>query len=387
MMLAAAAAALLAATLTGCGGEGKLLSGTAEATTGAAISGHVLGGQQPIVGARVYLYAAGTGGYGSPSRSLLAAPGYVTTDANGFLSITGDYTCGPGDQVYLLALGGDPGSGPNSAVGLMAALGSCSTLAANAATTFVFMDEVTTVAAVYALVDYMRGPTAGGAPASDNVGLARAFAQAAVLANTTTGLANTATANGRGAVPQAAINSLANSLAACINSSGACSALFSATTVAGMVPTNTVQAALNVARHPSSNAAAIYNLATPQAPFAPGLLSAPATWTLPVTFAGDVLTYHNDVARTGVQSGESVLTPAGVNAATFGWTTCGSGERSRMRSMRTTAARVPPHSGSGSSSRPVRSPPRRRTTAAAIPRPRPASSERPSSIGARERCT
>ena len=54
--------------LTGC----ELASSNAPtADPGLAIQGSVHGGQQPIVGARVYLLAAGTGGYGGQSSSLL----------------------------------------------------------------------------------------------------------------------------------------------------------------------------------------------------------------------------------------------------------------------------------------------------------------------------
>src|SRR5215475_10222586 len=77
--------------------------------SGMAIKGAVHGGQQPIVGAHVYLFAANTTGYGVPgiapsasnaSVSLLSAAStghsdsigaYVLTDGNGTFSITGDY--------------------------------------------------------------------------------------------------------------------------------------------------------------------------------------------------------------------------------------------------------------------------------------------------------
>src|SRR5258708_1362045 len=66
------------------------------------LTGSVHGGQQPIVGAHVYLFAANTTGYGQPSISLLNAAStgasdslgaYVTTDASGGFTITGDYAC------------------------------------------------------------------------------------------------------------------------------------------------------------------------------------------------------------------------------------------------------------------------------------------------------
>ena len=104
--------------------------------TGPAIRGKCHGGQQPIQGAHVYLFAAGTAGYGKPSVSLLnpAATGhsdaigaYVLSDANGAFTITGDYGCTSVDQVYVYALGGNPGAGTNLVAGLLAVLGQCPT--------------------------------------------------------------------------------------------------------------------------------------------------------------------------------------------------------------------------------------------------------------------
>ena len=96
------------------------------------------GGQQPIVGAHVYLYAANTGGYGGASMSLLTKRRrqgwqqnyYVTTQTGGTFNISPDYTCpGANTQVYLYAIGGDPTpSVPNAAAGLLAGLGSCDTV-------------------------------------------------------------------------------------------------------------------------------------------------------------------------------------------------------------------------------------------------------------------
>jgi hypothetical protein len=316
----AAALSVLTVALAGCAnGIGMGGSGTGSTPSPAVhVSGVLHGGQQPVNGSQVYLYAAGTASDGSASRSMLVVPGFVLSGTDGSFSITGKYTCQAGDQVYVLALGGDAGGGPNSAIAMMAALGPCSALTSN---TFISVNEVTTVAAVYALAPFMTGPTNVGAlPANANA-LAAAFASSRNMVDTTTGVAPAVSAVGSGIVPQAAINSLANSLAACINSAsggGSCSTLFTDATVSGSTPDNTVQATLNVAKNPTQNATNIYNLGSPQSPFQPSLQSAPASFALSVAFPSDVLTYFNNATRTGVQSSETILTPANVNSASFG---------------------------------------------------------------------
>jgi len=116
----------------------------------------------------------------------------------------------------------------------MAALGPCAALNGN---TFIIMNEVTTVAAAYALSGFttISGTTANvSAPANNNAatgtttaaaGLTHAFLNAANLANTRTGTANVNIVNNaaqasslNGIVPQAQINALANSLQSCVAS-------------------------------------------------------------------------------------------------------------------------------------------------------------------------
>jgi len=66
-----------------------LLSGCGFTTTessspspGLDIAGNVHGGQQPVVGAHVFLFAAGTGGYGNQVTSLLnIVPGQTLLDS------------------------------------------------------------------------------------------------------------------------------------------------------------------------------------------------------------------------------------------------------------------------------------------------------------------
>ena len=155
--------------LSGCS-----LSSTAHPApdAGLAIQGRVQGGQQPITGAHVYLFAANTTGYAGPgitasttnkSLSLLTTGStdsvgtYVTTDPNGNFTITGDYSCTPNTQVYIYALGGNPGltaGTNNTASGLLAALGNCPSAGNFLSTTpYVFVDEVSTIAAATLLPD------------------------------------------------------------------------------------------------------------------------------------------------------------------------------------------------------------------------------------------
>ena len=278
-------------------------------------SGSIHGGQQPIVGSRIALYAAGKSTIASQSRAMLSSP--VLSDVNGNFSLTGLYTCQPGDQVYLTATGGDSGSGPNTAIALMATLGPC---AAIQDSTFVNIDEVSTVASIFSIAPFMSDAQDIGADPANANALAAAFASTLTLADRASGLALPASA-GNGIVPYATINSLANSLAGCINSpqgSMPCSNLFTDTAISGNAPTDTLQATLNIALSPASNASAIFLLATPAAPFQPTLTSAPASYSITVQHPSDVLVYHNDIARTGVQPYEQTLTPTNVNPTLFG---------------------------------------------------------------------
>ena len=322
-LLCAVSGCAAALGLAGCGmGPGG--SATAPGTTAGAhltIGGVVHGGQQPVANTQIALYAAGKTGTASAARSMLTSS--VSTNANGGFSITGLYSCQPGDQVYLVASGGNAGSGNNAAIRMMAALGPCSTLLANAASTFINVDEVTTVGSVYALAPYMSGYGNVGSDAgtASTNSLAASFANTKATVNTTYGVA-LQTSLGNGIVPQKTINALANSLAACVNStasnSGVCSSLFADTTVTGSVPADTLQAALNLAHYPATNPAQVFDLASGTAPFQPTLTSAPSSFAIAVAHPSDVLTYHNNNSRNGAQTSETALTPVNVNSTSFG---------------------------------------------------------------------
>jgi len=130
------------------------------------IQGSVHGGQAPVSGAHIYLFAAGTGGYGTNATSLISstAPNafedddgnyYVVTDSNGNFALGGDYTCTEGTQVYMVAVGGNPGltgSVNNTAIVQMAGLAQCPAAGNLAAQVpYLVINEVTTVAFAYAM--------------------------------------------------------------------------------------------------------------------------------------------------------------------------------------------------------------------------------------------
>jgi uncharacterized repeat protein (TIGR03803 family) len=295
----------------GCG-TGSSFSSVPERplpTAGVGITGRIHGGQQPVSGAQVYLYAVGQGGFGGGAVSLLKSPGYVPTDGQGNFSITGDYTCPAGAYVYLLALGGNPGlaAGTNNMqLALASGVGACSALKSTSSFT---IDEVTTVATAFALAGFGTSEAQIGAPAND-VGLANAFGNISNLVDLSTGVALTTTPAGNGIVPQAELNSLADSLAACVNSTGVgapCSTLMTAAGVSagsGM-QIDTFQAALNIAHNPGNGVAAIFGLTTANTAFEPTLGQPPNDWTITVQYSGKV-----NPAQAGQQNSCSAVTPA-----------------------------------------------------------------------------
>jgi hypothetical protein len=195
---------LCAATfLTGCGFTADTIAPVAPSSKG--VHGKIMGGQQPVVGATVSVYALGVGG---ADAALLAS---TTSDQYGnFAFNTGqgnDYTCpagplqpevgggakakGPGTQaakvepkmipgklsfpegrpnltakarpkvlpdltvsyVYVTASGGDSGSGLNSSILLAAGMGACP----DALNEAVEINEVSTVVFANAMENYSLG--------------------------------------------------------------------------------------------------------------------------------------------------------------------------------------------------------------------------------------
>ena len=304
-VLAVLGAGVVASSLTGCSSSLAGSHGGTGGYEGQGFSGKALVGQQPLIGASVQLYSAGTSGNGSSGDALLSnAP---ITDSTGTFSVPAGYDCLSADsQIYLVARGGKPGSAAsadNDAIALLTALGACNEAASASP---VVINEVTTAAAVYALAQFLSAGGNLGASSTNTVGLKNAVATAQALANIFTGSSPAATFAANGSSPAPKIDTLANLLNSCASSTAggsACSGLFSATATSSGAPVNTLDAALNLVRNPAQNVAKLYALAKADSTFAPALAKQPSDWTLFINYTGGGM---NSPTSLGVASAGNV---------------------------------------------------------------------------------
>ena len=296
------AAAVL--TLAGC--TNATVAPTAKSVK---VTGAVHGGQQPVTGATLQLYAVGTGGDGSAATALILTPATTSdgsgnaTDGNGnaanalntlpagFFTLAGEFVCPVSNpEVYLVATGGNPGLAAgtnNQALTMMAALGPCNGLGSS---TNIFVDELTTVGSIAALYPFMSGYAAIGSGSSDATQLAAAFANVNEYVNTSTGTVPGPTLPASTYASSIEIQTLGDAISPCINSNGsttsgsACAALFADTTPSGgSKPTDTIGAVVTLLKNPTLNVCAIYGLVPTQPPYQPTLSACPASWSLPIS--------------------------------------------------------------------------------------------------------
>jgi hypothetical protein len=159
----------------------------------------------------------------------------------------------------MYGAGGNAGYGTNTAISDAVYVGPCGTINSQ---TFVYMDEVTTVALAYAVAGYATDiwhVSYSGSQAS-LTGIENAFANAFNLASSYSefGSAYPNIPSGNANVPQQTVDTIADAIAACINqTSGAdnCSTLFSAAPVNGngVAPTDTATAVINIAHNPANS--------------------------------------------------------------------------------------------------------------------------------------
>ncbi len=186
----------------------------------------------------------------------------------------------------------------------MTALGSCS----EPSSSTVVLNEITTSVSASALAPFAPDPLTGnkayeyiGTSSGNLTGLANAFATVNNLVDISTGKVRFTVPAGNASVPYVEINTLADGLDACAVTSGgvrgdgsACSHLFTATDVVNLgnaiVPTDTLQAAFNIAQHPVNNygyvldTTALYGLATPGSTFQPILAAQPSDWSISLNY-------------------------------------------------------------------------------------------------------
>jgi hypothetical protein len=303
-MIMATAAAGLALLMAGCStGGGLYTPATSPFPAGTKVTGRAMGGQNPVNGGVVQLYAVGTGANKSAATPLISSASTtrvggtgtypVVTDANGFFSITGDYDCTGNPQVYLTITYGKTipaATATNSYLGLMAALGSCTALQS---TTFINVNEVTTVAGGYVLAPFMGADYAHVSNPSSTA-VSNAMAMANNLADFSVGSvpgpvlpANTTV------TPAGLINSLANAISSCINSDPNTSATLCTTMMgfakdaSGNTPSDTITAVANIASNPGNNVSGIYNqIPSVGAPFgSPQLSTVPQDWSLSLKYS------------------------------------------------------------------------------------------------------
>lgn len=263
--------AVLPLLVAGCASR-SIPASTAQA---AHLTGKLHGGQQPVSGSTIQIFDASLGL--SSAIPLLSAT--VMSDSNGNFSVTGLYNCpNASDQVYLVARGGDSGSGVNNDLILMTALGSCGDLTA---ATVVQVNEVTTVATVYAYADSFD-PTSSLVGGYINGVTPNQYQRFLTLVDPTAGVA-LSTTNPDG---QLKLDALANSVSACVNSpsiSGVTQQCNDFITMAAPPAGYSAQdAAIGiylVATNPGYGAASIFNFAPTNPPFQPTLSSAPSDWS------------------------------------------------------------------------------------------------------------
>ena len=221
---------LLGGILLGCGGGGE--SGAApqpNAPNNSAISGTIMGGRQPIVGSKVYVFDASGNSNVAPMQIASA-----TTGSNGTFSIT-SFTTPPsnGDLIYVVALGGDAGGGTNANASLMSVAG---VWGSGGFANNVQVNELTTVASASQLVNVMAqvsctsiaGSTATSGTCPSIRGEAAYWsalvAAIANLVDVNTGQAAAALQTASNPSPAyssyTSLNLQASELANCINSSG-----------------------------------------------------------------------------------------------------------------------------------------------------------------------
>jgi hypothetical protein len=297
---------------------------------------------------------------------------FVITSSAVSGSIVGTSTAGTATSVGVA----------NPAIVNLAVLGLCPGVTNEFATTlsFVFMNEVSTVAAAEALGGFGTGPYNIGSSGTNLVGIQNAAVNAGQLydiqgSNVTTTtpydgeghIARSLTPAGNGQVPQSTLDTLGNILASCVDSNNSgnsstdptltgspnasvnCSQLFTYATSngvpfgsvgAGTIATDTATAAFNIAHYPAGAAAfssgsggfmqKIYALQASEAtPFTPNLTTVPNDFTIAINYPNSLnalpsgTNYLGQAESLGVDGTGNIWFSAQTQKILFKWSPVG----------------------------------------------------------------
>jgi hypothetical protein len=308
--------------MSGCSADMSSLPDTQPASDFGNVHGGVYGGQQPMTGAHVFVFETPTGaGYGNTlPKSLIgdagssitcngsvafpvvrmAANGTTGTPAecyyqtggyngssgtansavgDGEFQLGGLYKCDVGQNVWLYSISGYPdnvNADLNPYASFMADLGVCPPTGDFSTDTFIYMNELSTVAMAYSVAGFAADPVGGttsglatkiSAPSSNANGINNAFANAQQLYNifgaTDQGdlsAPQTTTVGARNGIPPfQLVNTLGDFLAACINSSmnrmavsSNCKTLFLDVYGNSTTITDTASVAIHIAKNPNT---------------------------------------------------------------------------------------------------------------------------------------
>lgn len=236
----------------------------------ATISGYVQHGTSPVYGSTVTLYLAASSVGG-------AATALGTTQTDSFGNFRISYPA-PEDKRAVLYLIGQDQTGSVQMATVFGAFQVPSE---------VVLNERSTAGTAYCMAQFIDGSNmAGPYPGLQNA--AKMLGNLVDPTNGDIGEVLNESPNGDSTITRDEFNSLANMLASCVETSDNCSSLFEETTTPdGLVPENTLQAAINIAHFPWWNVDALFEISKSIDTYQPSLQSTPNAWTLAIRYEGN----------------------------------------------------------------------------------------------------
>ncbi|MBX3381055.1 MAG: hypothetical protein KF805_13255 [Phycisphaeraceae bacterium] len=241
----------------------------ANATPGAVLVGRVQSGSLPIGNSLVTLYVAGSQ-KGTGAQAIAQA----RADSNGFFALRFAEPENRGIVYYAVA------EGPIPTIRLATVLGTPPLVKA------ITINERTTVATACAMAQFIDGSSIGGkGPGLQNASLT--VRNLVNLHNGDVGRVLGTKPNGSYTTTMAMFNSLANAIAGGVRGLNTAVLFAVATPPGGPVPTNTLDAAINIAHNSWRHPVALFALSQATEPYTPALESAPITWALALKYTGN----------------------------------------------------------------------------------------------------